>query len=121
MPGLSISSVYTWGRVIKAPPSFGQCLISGRSDILISSKSTGLLKGFLSGNALSAAKPVPADFKGFFKAAAGSFFILITCFTVSNVSPKINLLLSRVPNKFDATLNLQPITFSKSRAGPCSL
>ena len=71
IPGLSISSVYTCGSVTKAPPSFFQCLMSGKSEILISWYLTGLLSGFFKGSALIAASPAVKLSSGCLRASIG--------------------------------------------------
>ncbi|MNM93403.1 hypothetical protein D3C81_1057770 [compost metagenome] len=42
----------------------------------------------------------------------------ITFLVDSNVFLNINLLLSKLPNKFDTALYFEPFTFSNSNAGP---
>ena len=65
-----------------------------------------------------AAMPVARDLIGFFKAAAGLFFNLISCSTVCKLSLKINWLLSNVPKILEAALKEVPFTFSNNNAGP---
>ncbi|MCY1547139.1 hypothetical protein D9M68_831750 [compost metagenome] len=117
-PGFSGSSLYTCGRVMKAPPSIGQWWICGRSLILMRSKSLGRLL-YCFGRAFQAARPVRICLKGAFSAFIGSFFSRMISSVFAMVSRNRNLLRSRLPNRFDAARYLEPFTFSNKSAGPC--
>ncbi len=97
-PGWSASSVYTIGKVTKAPPSFSQQCTCGKSDIFIFSNECD--ETFL-GNALIAENATPKYFNGFFNACIGLVFNAIIVFTFSMESLNKNLLLSVVPNKLE--------------------
>src|SRR4051812_4247103 len=103
--------------VTNAPPSIGQCLIKGRSEILISLKPAELKEDFF-GRAFIAASPVLKYLNGFFRAATGLFLNSTIWLIFARRTRNINLLLSKDPNKLLTAIYLLPFTFSNKIAGP---
>ncbi|MNP26666.1 hypothetical protein D3C76_1195310 [compost metagenome] len=118
IPGLSGSSVYTCGSVMKAPPSIGQCCICGKSDICISWAVTGRRLNPFIGSAFKAANPVPTLLNGFLSADNGLLRRAIMFCVLFQVFRNINWLRSIVPNRLDTARNLEPFTRSNNKAGP---
>src|SRR6185312_7007865 len=106
IPGLSISSVYTWGIVIKGPPSLGQFTIWGKSLIRHCPKLTGALLLVFRGRAERPISAILAYLRGCRIARIGSDFRSTIVLILSSVSLKIKRERSIVPKRFDRAGNL---------------